>query len=387
MPTRSKNKDSYNSLAFLGPLRLIGTLVIATIVHNGYEDTQGAFPNSTFFAFFKYYGMFFAEMFFIISGMMFYLAYYKRLKTSKLSYGEFAKNRFLKLYPVMVFSIIFFYITFSILNATGGIVKNPDGPTGVGNFFISLFVGDLKAFGGPKSMNTPLWYVTVLITCYLVACLITYFTRNKKKGIIFFLIPLIFGVLLYTLHRVPQQYIESDNIVRGFVNFFIGFYLMVFLEKFKTFNNTKKAMYRIGSALCILAVILLIVLKYDEWFTYDYVNKIRPTFHKIDTAIMFGVLVFPQLFTICYDVKWINKPLSNKYVTKACSIQYPMYVLDEPIRFAMQKWGWDFLPRPAHWVILICIEVLAATTYTIADSYIRKFIKTKIEKPKQVKTA
>lgn len=375
MPTRSKTIDNYNPLAFLSPLRLIAVLIIVTLHHTVIPALEGTYV--PFYTFFRKNGGIIVGLFFLISGMMFYLAYYRKIKNSQLTCSSFFWKRITKLWPLIIFSVIFIYITYHILKATNCPTLTQE--MGLDDFLRSLFMLDLSCFewGGSKlanlkSINQPIWYITVLLICYGIACFITRMSRNKKNGYWFFAIPIVAGLSLYTLWYFQIILPYAERLFRGFTYFFLGIFIMMFLEKFKSFDNKTKIITRsVCAAFILIFTSIQICTDWLEPLLWD----------RLDLIICLAW--FPSLFILCYDVKWLNKPLSNKFVSLMAPLSFSIYVFDNPIRFAMQDWGKDL--GGIFILIMGSIMLVVGIALMIGEKHIRKFIKTKIEEHKQVK--
>lgn len=373
MPTRNKTIDNYNPLAFLSPLRLLGVFIIVTLHHTvvpSFEDTY-----VPLYTFFRKNGGIIVGLFFLISGMMFYLVYYKRIKNSQLSCSSFFWKRLIKLWPLIAFSVVFMYITYYILINKSDVTLVER--YGVDDFFRSIFMLDLSCFEWSgsklstlKSINQPMWYVTVLLICYGIACFITRMTKNKKHSFYYFAIPIIAGISLYIMWHFQVILPYSERLFRGFIYFFLGIFVMMFLEKFKSFNDKTKIIIRASCGAFVLAFVLMQIC--TNWF-----EPLR--WDQLDLIVCIALL--PAFFIVCYDVKWLNKLLSHKFFMMMAPISFSMYVFDNPIRFAMQDWGKDF---GGIYILIVAIIILAVgITLTFAEKYIRKFINLKIQEHKQ----
>lgn len=377
MPTRSKTIDNYNPLAFLSPLRLIAVLIIVTLHHTVVPAFEGTYV--PLYTFFRKNGGIIVGLFFLISGMMFYLVYYKKIKDSKLTCSSFFAKRLLKMAPLIIFSVIFMYITYHILRSTNCPTLTQE--MGLDDFLRSIFLLDLSCFewvgskfANLKSINQPMWYITVLLICYGIACFITRVSRNKKNGYWFFAIPIVAGLSLYTLWYFQIILPYAERLFRGFTYFFLGIFVMMFLEKFKSFDNKTKIITRAscGAFILIFTSIQIFTTCLDH-LLWD----------RLDLIIC--LVWFPALFILCYDVKWLNKPLSNKFVATLAPISFSIYVFDNPIRFAMQEWGKDL--GGVYILIVASIVIVSGIILTFGEKHIRKFIKTKINEHKQIKSA
>ena len=219
----------------------------------------------------------------------------KKIKSNQLTCDSFFWKRVVKLWPLIIFSVIFMYITYHILRSVNCPTLTQE--FGVDDFFRSLFMLDLSCFewGGSKaavlkSINQPTWYITVLLICYVIACFITRMTRNKKNTIWFFAIPIVVGLSLYTLWYFQIILPYAERLFRGFTYFFLGIFIMLFLEKFKTFKNKTKIIIRASCGAFFVGFVLIqIFTTWLEPLLWD----------RLDLIICLAW--FPSLFILCYD--------------------------------------------------------------------------------------
>lgn len=312
MSTERKT-NKYNPLAFLDPLRFIGAIVIATFVHS----TVVFYGDNPFCAYLVTHGGAFVEMFFIASGLMFFLFYFQRILSKKMTYKDFAINRASRLLPIVLFSIIVTFIGYLIMTYyNGSIFLNPN----LLDFAISLFFGSPDIFGSGGVINGVLWYICVLIFCYLLAILFTFIKeRSKMSTNLLFIIPIIVSIfLIYASIKNPNFGFDS-HIPRGLLAFFMGFYLGEFIKKFDTFKSKTKIISRI-IALCFIAIFIVTM---SVPITAEYNSN------PLEFRVVSGLMFFIPLFVLLYDVRWLNNLFSHKvFKVAGGGLSLPIYVFN-----------------------------------------------------------
>ena len=147
------------------------------------------------------------QVFFLISGMMFFLVYYPLLNENKTTPKQFLLSRTIKIVPITTIStLIAFFATF-LLNKSVNFM----------NLIIDLvFFGNTILRGGYGFYNGPIWYLAVLFVCYFVS-IIVFLCSKRNKSIAWYLIPLFLGLYLCYFDGTNTKYIQ---IGMGLYNYF-----------------------------------------------------------------------------------------------------------------------------------------------------------------------
>ncbi len=147
-----KNKKTYSPTNFFSLLRIIGILIICCIYHIRKDLTL--YPDSPIFAFFQAPAKtaIFVEMFFVISGFLFFTVYFNRFMSGKLKIGDFIKKKACSFYPIIIITTLYLYFLLSInYLITGSVIDEED--LSPFRLLISLL------FGSPNSIcNFPTGY-------------------------------------------------------------------------------------------------------------------------------------------------------------------------------------------------------------------------------------
>lgn len=181
------------------------------------------------------------QAFMMISGMMFYIAYYSKLTNNKTKPTDFLKKRAIRIYPVAIASVLVSYILSLIIHFSYNVEENIN----LMDLIKDMFFFGSRLFGGSYGIyNGPIWFLAPLCISYLI-CIFIIVVTKKKKSIYWFLIPLFISFF---------SGLGSDYIVPAFnvfciapecFNFFLGFFFMTFLTKFDKWNNFIKISLRI----------------------------------------------------------------------------------------------------------------------------------------------
>ena len=238
------------------------------------------------------------DLFFIISG---FLSLYNIKKTS---FDEYFKHKINNLYPLAIISVIIEVILMLIYK-----IKFSEDwfntPLGIWRIINSLLITTTgQATKIDLGINNPLWYVSVLMVCYVV---FWFATKDENKDYKYILLGLcLFGLGIHE-YQIDLPFINA-YIGRGFAGYFLGTCLCIFYQsRMKQF--TKK--YAIVFPTMLLFIILSLLL-YD--YSYFMDNK-----WCIDTFVIMPLIVITFLM--------LNKYLANsKKLSVLSNISYSIYV-------------------------------------------------------------
>ena len=312
------------------------------------------------------------QVFFLISGMMFYLAYYKKL-TDDTRQGEikyFLKGRVIRFLPLVTIATLF---TFFITVLSCFIFK--DTSFSFNQLCIDLFfLGNTLFNGGLANYNPEIWYLSILVFCYLVSVFIIVVTK-KKKSIWWFLMPLFFGFYIVNSKLGLSYY----RVGVGLYNYFLGFYIMIFLQKFENFKKPTQITLRIIGALIAMSIFLLFVLQH---YSCEYFGPCE---------IAFNLIIWIPLFTCLYGLK-LNKIFNNKFFNFLGSLSFHIYVLQHPVdvfySFIIKCFKFNLHPTLGFVVYYIALFVISIVSVILISKLTkvlkRKFLqRSEMVKPKE----
>ena len=262
------------------------------------------------------------EMFFIISGFTMYTNYHEKIEAHDIKFLEYIRRRYRKLWPIATCSlcvVALLEIVYQHLYGARFVVENFDA------YHFLLNVGLIQSgwFENSYSFNTPIWFVSTLILCYIVFYFVTIFNRKKRIDLIYW-IPIIIGWILKCVN-CSLPFMHADFAARGYYSFFIGVLLASVHENGKRKHSivTYGLLYFLGMMTIILKKIVA-------------VNEIGILF------IVFVWIVFPTIIGSSF----------NRLVSKALSIK-PLLSLG---KISMDVYMW-------HFPVQILIAIICKATY------------------------
>lgn len=217
MDNGSTNEKSLNAL------RGIGACVIAFVWHYQHFGPQDGSPFYSLWPLFYQYGYAVVELFFMLSGFGMVRGYEVSILEDKISFTEYIKRRFKRLFPLS-------WITLGVITVLQLIYKSKMGTTFVYSgfdlyhFVLNLLGMQSGILGADVSFNGPAWCISVCIFCYILFYIIV--KNQAKLGRELLWLYLGIGISGCALQAsgicVP---IFNPYIARGVSCFFIGAFL------------------------------------------------------------------------------------------------------------------------------------------------------------------
>lgn len=298
-------------------------------VKGGFEKT--ALPFYPYLSAIYNDGVIAVDLFFLLSGFIFFWLYARRIATRKMNFSKFMVFRMSRLYPIHLITLLSMAAFQWLMLKNAGhyfIIQYNDSY----HFILNLLF--MQSWGIEKgaSFNGPSWSVSVEVFLYLAFFIICYLKLQNKKWLLFFLMPL--GIFL-------QYYFTL--IGKGMYSFFLGalvYYLYVWMLKE---NRTKKYL----SPLIVFTGLLWVLLFAEYYFGFlrgIFIKQYLHTFpHKtLDSAetafglgknFVFRTLVSPC--TILVLTLWeTSKGTINKKWALLGNCSYAMYLIHFSLQIA-----------------------------------------------------
>ncbi|TDL99792.1 MAG: hypothetical protein C4K58_00630 [Flavobacteriaceae bacterium] len=169
----------------------------------------------------------FVDFFFVLSGFVLSYRYDSFKNTSSIV--DFVKKRFIRLFPLLAFSSIVYFLYEIVLQTLmpGLFPKNfiPQADFSISSSFLSLidtlfFANSTPLFGDSMGMNYPSWSISSEMISYLIFALFGVLFKGFSKKLLQFALVIGSLLFLYSLGNYFQT--GSFGFVRGIVGFFSG---------------------------------------------------------------------------------------------------------------------------------------------------------------------
>ena len=250
----------------------------------------------------KFYFGYLVEFFFLISGFLMF-NYIERIKEG-LTFKEFFLRRIIRLMPLIIIGAISYEILLYIYPKIFGDYFYNLKPDFWGLIISMLGIQAGWTFENPM-INNPMWYISVLLLCYILFYILTKISISKKYNYIYFYIFFIFLGLSIQKNGTDLAFFNSYT-ARGFYAFFFGLVFSIL------FNN-----YKIGKLIKILSIFLLIFITYLILKHYYVIEK------SINYTLTF---IYYPILIIIFNFDIIKRILSSKIIGKIGEISFNVYV-------------------------------------------------------------
>lgn len=229
--------------------------------------------------------------------------YIQKIKQG-LNFEKFFINRIKRFIPLITIAAISFEVLLYVyLKVFGDYFYNlkPD--------FFGLIISILGvqagwAFENPM-INNPMWYISVLVLCYIIFYIITKISVSKNYKYVYFYILLIFLGLSIQKNGTDLAFFNSYT-ARGYYAFFFGLVFSIF------FNN-----YKISKFIKMLSIFLVVFITFLIVRHYSIVER------NINYTLTF--IYYPALI-VTFNINIIKKIYSNKLISKITEISFNVYV-------------------------------------------------------------
>lgn len=302
-------------MAFCNILKFGAAVAIAIFLH--YKDQflyclegEYEFSNNIIFRLLSTYSTVFVEMFFIISGVLFFCVYKDKIQKDYLKFDDFMAKRILRLGPLVIITSIYMYIINLILH-----IQNEElwchGTVDILELAIDCLFYGKSIFNQVNAQNGPIWYINVLMLCYVLAFVTTKLSSKLKSNFIY-IVPIYFGIMMY--YEQDGFGLWNYSVGRGITSFFIGILLGFLMKKMDDMRTEKR--YIIN---CMLVV---------ELFFMGYIFSIglSGNYHYF-----FALAIFPELILLLYNCKWVNIVCATKFIRYLGNISFGIYMWNWPI--------------------------------------------------------
>jgi peptidoglycan/LPS O-acetylase OafA/YrhL len=307
----------------------------------------------------------FVEFFFVLSGYV--ISYnYSKIETP-VELKLFVKKRFIRLYPLLLFTTLFFLLFESFSNVF--LINYTNTPESVSSLFYktidTLFLtNSTPILGNGGGMNGPSWSISSEMISYLVFGIIIFISQPKYRLLIF-----VFVVLLSGLFQVLFRDLDLDlSFLRGTLSFSLGVLLY----------NLSHIKFRVSNYFEL--IIPLIVL----WSMY-LINS-ESEYDQIHRIVTVNFVFFISIGILLKTNGVISRFLEQRFIQYLGKISYSIYLnhlivitLFSRLIFSLIKIDQTLFSQLIVLIISIVLVIIYSNlTFNNIEMKIGRFLKNKL---------
>ena len=343
-------KNRSYSLDFL---KIISTILI---VFHHYQQVLNIELKGINFYGGKFYFGYLVEFFFLVSGFLMF-NYIEKIKVG-LTFKDFFVRRIIRLMPLIIIAAISYEILLCIYPKVFGDYFYNLKPDFWGLIISMLGIQAGWSFENPM-INNPMWYISVLVLCYIIFYISTKISISKKYNYIYFYVAIVFLGLSIQKNGTDLAFFNSYT-ARGYYAFFFG---LVFSILFNT--------YKISKFIKILSIFTVVFITFLILKHYYILER------NINYTLTF--IYYPSLIII-FNSSILKRILSSKIIGKNGEICFNVYVwhicfiLLLSIINKYYIFNINFASYKTMFISTIVLYIFGAVSYYFIEKHLRNII-------------
>lgn len=328
----------------LDAFRGIGSLIVVTIHWKFfYFQNDQVMPTAEVekgLPFFDYLGLlythaaFVVDMFFLLSGFVFFWLYADKIAERKISIKKFFTLRFTRIYPVHLFTLLLIgVLQYIFISQTGHAFANVNNDSK--HFLQNLLLIQSWCFEktpAQSGFNAPSWSISVEAFLYILFFIVAILRLHRNKVVLFAII--LAGIAIQVVHPMIGQ---------GIFSFFIGgliYYLYYWMANHPRFRTICNVVFALTALVWVLTVseFYFSFMRY-EWMalTAKYLAGKADQMEKVfnlSRNSFFRLFTSPLTILTLALLETRYGSLKAKWATVLGHSSYSIYLLHYPLMVA-----------------------------------------------------
>ncbi|MCR5080889.1 MAG: acyltransferase [Treponema sp.] len=315
-------------------------LAVIIVFHHFQQVTETRFSHFNFFSGRIYFGWC-VEFFFIISGFVTALG----LKNKKtVNFKNWIIGKAVRIYPMAMISVLITFCACCLYRILFGIARVPFGLWRLFTSFTLTFVGGGLNVG--LGFNNVLWYVCVLLICYVWVYVIQWICDRLKINPYYgFVVMCLLGVGALS-YKIELPFFNNAS-SRGYMAFFFGMILFYIYNHF-----SRKILLSIST---VLIVSVMFCIFFDKWID--------------NQQMIFTFMLFPSILIFSLS---IEKVFKSKIFSFLGGVSYEMYIWHSAFILlyicAKKQLGFELIyTRTEMLIFTLCLIGIACLAYQFVE--------------------
>ncbi|HGK4674854.1 TPA: acyltransferase family protein [Kluyvera georgiana] len=306
-------------------------------------------PFYKYLSIFYTHGLYAVELFFVISGFIFFYLYSDGIYLKKVSFKSFFVKRLSRLYPLYIISFVFvalLQILYFHSHNTFFVYPMND----IYHAILNIFMVQSWGFEKGWSYNAPTWSVSIEMLMYLFFFMLCALVQKRITSSILIVL------IAFMLYNV------NNAIMIGAFCFFLGGIC---------FKITEQSIYKFGAQKSLLIASLAFII---AWF---FILKL-----KIDNVFLIVIFGFTSLTCVLAMLNAVNKNLGKK-IEWIGDISYSSYLLHFPLQiifvlyYDFSGYGRNVFYKPYVMIIfMVTLVIISYTSFKLIESPLQRKLRT-----------
>lgn len=175
--------------------------------------------------------------------------------------------------------------------------------------------GGKPIFNAPLTLNGPIWFVNVLMLCYIVAFILTKLF-SKCRSAFWFVLPILAGVMMQYSGVSFAGW--NTQIARGYIAFFVGLLLGRAIKNLYKLNQKQYLLLKLVIAVELIVAIWIRMCPWRDLLSGNLTG-------------FYTFLIFPEVILLLYRNRVISKLCTAKLFNWCGNISFGIYLWNFPI--------------------------------------------------------